>query len=182
MPVIAENLGVITEGVTALMDQFEFPGMAILQFAFDSDPTNDFLPHNFQSNLVAYTGTHDNDTIVGWWENTASTQDAAAIERAKQFCRTYLNLDQQRDVHWAFCRALLGSVADMAIIPLQDILGLGGSARMNIPGEGSGNWEWRYVTGQLSHNDVEKLHHLTWAYGRQPETQEATSAEASTLD
>ncbi len=166
LPVIAENLGVITQGVTDLMEQFDFPGMAILQFAFDSDPSNEFLPHNYQQNLVAYTGTHDNDTVVGWWTNTASTQDAAAIERAHAYCRDYLHLEREPAMHWAFIRALMASVADMVVFPVQDLLGLGAAARMNTPGEGSGNWAWRLQSYQIGDDVAAGLRHLTQTFGR----------------
>ena len=149
---MAENLGVITPEVEALRERFGFPGMAILQFAFGNDPqAPDFKPHNYPRNLVVYTGTHDNDTTVGWWTGAAghSTRSDAEIESEREHARRYLGLDG-REVHWEFIRAALASVADTAIVPAQDLLGLGSEARMNRPGTVSGNWRWRLVPGQLS--------------------------------
>ncbi|RMF56262.1 MAG: 4-alpha-glucanotransferase [Bacteroidetes bacterium] len=168
LPVVAENLGVITDEVTALMERFDFPGMAILQFGFDGDADADFLPHNYTRHLVAYTGTHDNDTIVGWWRETKSTQDAATVERAHRYCWHYLDLDErrEREIHWAFIRALLGSVAGLAIVPVQDLLGLGSEARMNTPGQGAGNWAWRLQEGTLTPEVGRRLRLLTELYGR----------------
>jgi len=174
LPVIAENLGVITPGVVSLMEQFNFPGMAILQFAFDSDADNDFLPHNFQPHLVAYTGTHDNDTVVGWWQNTTSTQSAKAIEKAHAYCRAYLDFTEgnEADLHWRFVHALMASVAVIAIVPLQDLLGLGSEARMNTPGLGSGNWMWRFEPYLLNAEVAERLRTLAEIYGRAPKAEE----------
>ena len=168
LPVIAENLGVITDDVVELMEAFDFPGMAILQFAFDGDADADFLPHNYVRHLVAYTGTHDNDTILGWWTNTQSTQEAETIRRAHQYCRHYLDLDErrEREIHWAFIRALFGSVADLAIVPVQDLLGLGSEARMNTPGKGAGNWAWRFAADALTLPVATRLRTLTQIYGR----------------
>ncbi|MEM8484655.1 MAG: 4-alpha-glucanotransferase [Bacteroidota bacterium] len=169
LPVIAENLGVITEGVTSIMEAFEFPGMAILQFAFDGDPSSEFLPHNYQQHLVAYTGTHDNDTLKGWWFNNQSTQEAAAIERARNYARAYLDLEGKADehLHWPFNRALLASVAALAVLPLQDVMGLGQHARMNTPGTvGDANWSWRFTFDMLSAEAVTHLGKLTKLYGR----------------
>lgn len=170
LPVVAENLGVITKGVTDLMERFDFPGMAILQFAFDSGPENEFLPHNFPHALVAYTGTHDNDTFVGWWTDTQSTQAAEVIEQAHRYCRAYLDLrpGEERDIAWAGIRALMASVADRVVIPLQDVLGYGGAARMNTPGKEAGNWGWRYAERALTPGHGARLRHLVELYGRVP--------------
>lgn len=170
LPVIAENLGVITDDVTALMEQFAFPGMAILQFGFDGDPTNEFLPHNYVRNLVAYTGTHDNDTVMGWWQGAHhSTQDAATIQKSRDYASTYLNFAGHEAPHWAFIRALFASVADYAVVPMQDLLGLGSDARMNTPGEAAGNWGWRYRPGHLTHGLADRLKQMTEVYGRAAE-------------
>ena len=169
LPVIAENLGVITAGVTSIMEAFEFPGMAILQFAFDGDASSEFLPHNYQQHLVAYTGTHDNDTLKGWWFNNQSTLEASAVERAREYAQNYLQLHQTPDehLHWPFNRALLASVAALAVLPLQDILGLGQQARMNTPGTvGAANWSWRFTFDMLSDDVIAHLGHLTKLYGR----------------
>lgn len=170
LPVVAENLGVITKGVTDLMEQFGFPGMAILQFAFDSGPENEFLPHNYDEALVAYTGTHDNDTFLGWWTNTQSTQAAAVIERAHRYCRDYLNVEREgeSEIGWAGIRALMSSVAARVVIPLQDVLGYGGKARMNTPGEESGNWGWRFQETALRPKHARRLRSLAELYGRLP--------------
>src|SRR5205085_11196734 len=131
LPIIADDLGVITPDVEALRDDFGLPGMRILQFAFGGDVKNHDLPHNYIRNSVVYTGTHDNDTTVGWFESVAgpgSTRATEQIERERKFCLDYLNSDGA-EIHWDFTRALLASVADTAIIPLQDVLGLGNEAR-----------------------------------------------------
>jgi len=168
LPVVAENLGVITPEVEALREELGFPGMAILQFAFGNDAhADDFKPHNYPRNLVVYTGTHDNDTTVGWWTGAAghSTRSDTEIEGERELARRYLGLDG-RDVHWEFIRAALGSVADTAIVPAQDLLGLGTDARMNRPGTVGGNWRWRLVPGQLTLDTARKLAVTAEIYGR----------------
>jgi 4-alpha-glucanotransferase len=168
LPFVAENLGVITPEVEALRERFGLPGMAILQFAFGSDPQAPaFRPHNYPRNLVAYTGTHDNDTTVGWWSGAAghSTRSDTEIVSEREHARRYLDLDG-REVHWQFIRAVLASVADTAIIPAQDLLGLGNEARMNRPGTVSGNWRWRLVPAQLSRDQARALAVMTETYGR----------------
>ena len=153
LPIVAENLGVITEGVTELMKSFHFPGMSILQFAFDSDMSNEFLPHNLSSDTVAYTGTHDNDTFLGWWTDTVSTQDTETIEKARQFCREYLNMEGKPDSELtrAAIGSLMDSVARLVVTPMQDLLELGADARMNTPGTvGGRNWGWRMKPEVLS--------------------------------
>ena len=142
--------------------------MAILQFAFGNDPqAPDFKPHNYPRNLVVYTGTHDNDTTVGWWTGAAghSTRSDTEIENEREHARRYLGLDG-REVHWEFIRAVLASVADTAIVPAQDLLGLGSEARMNRPGTASGNWRWRLRPGQLTRETARKLAVMTETYGR----------------
>jgi 4-alpha-glucanotransferase len=169
LPIIAEDLGVITPDVEALRDDFGFPGMRILQFAFGGDPRNVDLPHNYIRNVVVYTGTHDNDTTVGWFKSDAgagSTRSAEQIERERRFCLDYLKSDG-REIHWDFIRAVLASVADTAIIPLQDVLGLGNSARMNLPNSTSGNWSWRYRADALNDETRDRLKALTTLYGRE---------------
>src|SRR4029450_1269499 len=136
LPIVAENLGVITPEVEALRERYDFPGMAILQFAFGTDPQgNTFLPHNYERNLVGYTGTHDNDTVVGWWTGGVgdSTRSLEDVKQEKVYTQKYLMSDG-REVHWDMIRALLGSVANLAVVPLQDVMGLGNEARMNVPG------------------------------------------------
>ncbi|HMB90327.1 MAG TPA: 4-alpha-glucanotransferase, partial [Rhodothermales bacterium] len=168
LPLLAENLGIITDEVTALMKHFGFSGMAVLQFAFGQDADMEFLPHNFTPNLVAYTGTHDNDTLIGWWTQAASTRDAEAEARERTYAHQYLNLDpaDEREVHWRCIRLLMGSVARLVVTPLQDILGLGSEARMNTPGTESGNWTWRVHPDQLTQEHIFRLKALTRIYGR----------------
>jgi 4-alpha-glucanotransferase len=168
LPFVAENLGVITPEVEALRERLGLPGMAILQFAFGSDPqAPDFKPHNYPRNRVVYTGTHDNDTTMGWWTGADrhSTRSDTEIENEREHARCYLGLDG-REVHWEFIRAALASVADTAIVPAQDLLGLGSEARMNRPGTVSGNWQWRLAPGQLSRDTARKLAAMTETYER----------------
>ena len=168
LPIIAEDLGVITPDVVALRDDFGFPGMRILQFAFSGDTKNIDLPHNYIANVVAYTGTHDNDTTVGWFESVAgegSTRTAEQIERERKFCLDYLNSDG-KEIHWDFIRAVFASVANTAIVPLQDVLGLGAEARMNLPNSTQGNWSWRHRAGELTETMASRLQQLTKLYGR----------------
>ena len=168
LPIIAEDLGVITPDVVTLRDDFGFPGMRILQFGFGGDAKNIDLPHNYVTNVVAYTGTHDNDTTVGWFESVAgegSTRTATQIERERQFCLDYLNSDG-KEIHWDFIRAVLASVANTAIVPLQDVLGLGTEARMNLPNSTEGNWSWRHRAGVLTDAIAFRLKQLTTLYGR----------------
>lgn len=168
LPFVAENLGVITPEVEALREQLGLPGMAILQFAFGDDPqASSFRPHNYRHDLVAYTGTHDNDTTVGWWTGDIghSTRSAHHILLERERARTYLDLDG-REVHWEFIRAVLASVADTAVIPVQDVLGLGSDARMNVPGTASGNWRWRLRPGQFPPAAKARLAAMTAACDR----------------
>jgi 4-alpha-glucanotransferase len=168
LPIIAEDLGVITPDVVALRDDFGFPGMRILQFGFGGDTKNIDLPHNYTTNIVAYTGTHDNDTTVGWFQSVAgegSTRTAKQIEQERTFCLNYLN-SNGKEIHWDFIRALLSSVANTAIVPLQDLLGLGTEARMNLPNSTKGNWTWRFKAGALSEKIGNRLRDLTDWYGR----------------
>jgi 4-alpha-glucanotransferase len=168
LPFVAENLGVITPGVEALRERFGFPGMAILQFAFGTDPQAPaFKPHNYARNLVVYTGTHDNDTTVGWWGSGVghSTRSNAAIEEEHARALQYLNFDGS-DIHWEFIRAVMASVADTAIVPVQDLLGLGSDARLNRPGTSTGNWSWRLRPGQLTREVLHRLAAIGQMYDR----------------
>ena len=157
LPVIAEDLGVITPDVEELRDGYGLPGMKILQFAFDSPEANDFIPHNYNKNCIVYTGTHDNDTIVGWFKS-ASADD-------RKYVLEYLNTDT-KEIHWSFIRLAWSSVANTAIVPMQDLLGLGTRARMNLPGTTRNNWQWRAKAGDFSPELADKLAHLTILYGR----------------
>jgi 4-alpha-glucanotransferase len=141
LPIIAEDLGEINPEVFVLRDQFDLPGMKILQFAFDDDLENEFLPHHYPRNCIVYTGTHDNDTNVGWWDS--------ANEDERAFAREYLGITGE-DISWDLIRAAWKSKANVAITPLQDILSLPTGARMNFPGTLGGNWRWRMRTGDLS--------------------------------
>ncbi len=172
LPVIAEDLGLITPQVEALRDEFDLPGMSILQFAFGSGPANTYLPHNHPKNHVAYLGTHDNDTIMGWWNAGAgaSTRTQAHVKKEKDYARRYLNFEDCDQ--WTFIRALLASPANTAIIPLQDIFGLGNEARMNLPGRSEGNWQWRYTSDMLTDESCDRLLELTEIYGRGKEVEE----------
>lgn len=160
LPFIVEDLGVITPDVEELRDGFGLPGMRILQFAFGGDAKDHHLPHNYINNCVAYTGTHDNDTTVGWWD-----AHAANDSRERDSCMKYLDTDGT-EIHWEFIRAVWGSVADTAIAPLQDILGLGNEARMNLPASLSGNWYWRFKEGDISEEIIARLRDMTEIYGR----------------
>jgi len=169
LPIIAENLGVITPEVEAIRTQFNFPGMAILQFAFGNDPQGpSFRPHNYERNLVAYTGTHDNDTTAGWWSSKGagdSIRTADDVLKEHAFARAYLGL-KNGEIHWALIRAILASVANTAIIPLQDVLGLGSKARMNLPGTSSGNWRWRARPDALTADVAARLREMNSVYDR----------------
>jgi len=150
LPFIAEDLGMITAEVYALRDRLEIPGMRVLQFGFGDVGAHIYLPHKFERNTVVYTGTHDNDTTVGWWRSTANPAE-------KRFAQAYLGPLEDSNVHWAFVRAAQSSVADLCIIPIQDILGLGSEARMNTPSRALGNWSWRYQPGSLTRELAEQL-------------------------
>lgn len=148
LPIIAEDLGFVTEGVEKLRDKYNFPGMKIIQFAFDSDSTNSFLPHNYPQNCVAYTGTHDNDTTIGWYKSAPEVEQHRA--------RVYTKSDGN-NISWELIRLGMYSVADQAIFPLQDFMNLGDEARFNIPGTSSNNWLWRYTEKQLDSINKEAI-------------------------
>jgi len=169
LPIIAENLGVITPEVESIRSRFDFPGMAILQFAFGKDPQGpSFRPHNYERQLAAYTGTHDNDTTVGWWNSSGigdSTRNADDVAKEHAFARAYLNFTDE-PIHWVLIRSILASVADLAIIPLQDLLGLGTEARMNLPGTAKGNWRWRFRPEALTPALATRLREMVTLYDR----------------
>jgi 4-alpha-glucanotransferase len=168
LPIVAEDLGVITPEVEALRDGFGFPGMAILQFAFGNDPqAPSFRPHAYAPDTVAYTGTHDNDTVMGWWRGGAgsSVRTQADVEREKAHAQAYLASDG-KELHWDMIRALHASVADDVITPMQDVLGLGSEARMNTPATLGGNWTWRLRPGELRAEDAARLAQLVELYDR----------------
>jgi len=159
LPIIAEDLGVITDEVVAIRDGFRLPGMKILQFAFSDDPDDAFLPHNYPINCFAYTGSHDNDTTKGWFSN--------ASEQEKDFCRRYLSVSGD-DISWSMMRSIWQSVSSFVLAPMQDLLSLGSEARMNMPGSPSGNWSWRMPTYALSEDLQTRLYELNYLYGRLP--------------
>ncbi len=167
VPVIAEDLGLITPEVEALREQLGFPGTMVLQFAF-SPRDESSKPHNYPRNCVVYTGTHDNDTVVGWFRAAgtgSSTRNPQEMEAERKFALKYIGGDG-KEINWDFIRLALASVAHTAIIPLQDILGLGSEARMNLPGTVEGNWEWRFTFDMLTQEIRSRLREMTDVYGR----------------
>jgi 4-alpha-glucanotransferase len=158
LAIIAEDLGVITPDVAELRDQFHLPGMRVLQFAFGDNDANPFLPHNYIANTVAYIGTHDNDTAVGWWD--------AAPPHVQDFARRYLGIEDGHDIQWTMMGALSRSVANRVVFTMQDVLGLGSEARMNYPGKPERNWEWRFCWEQLQPEYAERLAEMAEQDGR----------------
>ncbi len=169
LPILAEDLGVITPDVEELRDSFNFPGMRILQFAFGGEEQDeDYLPENFRENSVAYSGTHDNDTTYGWFHERASaanTQSESDSDRERTRVLEYLDTDGGQ-IHWDFIEVLLGCPSRIVLFPLQDVLGLGSEARMNLPGRAAGNWSWRFRWEQLTPDLRERLARLTRETGR----------------
>ncbi|MGZ5030334.1 MAG: 4-alpha-glucanotransferase [Methylobacter sp.] len=157
MPLVAEDLGIITPGVEALRDEFELPGMKILQFAFGGGPDNPYLPDNYDKNCIVYTGTHDNDTTLGWLQGIS--------EDEKNHIYNYLG-NPSMPLHCALIHAALASVANIAVIPMQDILELGSEHRMNTPGTTEGNWKWRFQWNQLSHERASRFAYLVDLFNR----------------
>lgn len=157
-PVIAEDLGFLTESVLELVKKTGYPGMKVLQFAFDSREESDYLPHNYPRNCVVYTGTHDNDTTLSWYQRIP--------EPDREYAKQYLNLRGGKKVHWDFIRAALSSVADTAVIPLSDYLGLGSEARINTPSTLGENWKWRMHSSMLTKKLASKIRQMTKMYGR----------------
>lgn len=161
LPIFAEDLGTVTPEVEALRNRFEFPGMKILHFAFGEDGRHPYLPFNYDRNFLVYTGTHDNDTTVAWYEQLEVQERANVL--------TYLGCVSSDGIHWDLIRLAFSSIANFAIIPLQDILGLGTEARMNRPGQPAGNWEWRYHVNALTPDLCDRLKHLTQFFNRAPQ-------------
>jgi 4-alpha-glucanotransferase len=166
LPFIAENLGTITPEVEELRLRFSLPGMAVLQFGFDESGMH--RPNNYVRAQACFTGTHDNDTTVGWWyavqrasRQKSNAEDRAIVNRVKSYFQT-----NGKEIHWSFIQAILTSVADIAIIPLQDVLGLGSEARMNLPGRAKGNWRWRFEKRQIKPAVLKRLRDLTVVCGR----------------
>jgi 4-alpha-glucanotransferase len=162
LPFLAEDLGLVTPEVHALAERFGLPGMRVLQFAFGGG--DQYLPHRYGTNCAVYTGTHDNDTAVGWFESLAPTPEG---RRERRRVLDYLG-SNGRQVHWDLIRVASMSVADLAIFPLQDLLGLGSRARMNVPGTVAGNWSWRCDAAELTPAVAEQMGKLTALYGRGP--------------
>ncbi|MDA8363562.1 MAG: 4-alpha-glucanotransferase [Gammaproteobacteria bacterium] len=157
LPLVAEDLGYITEEVRALRDMFSLPGMRVLQFAFDGGPDNPYLPHRHEVNAVVYTGTHDNDTTLAWYDTLSDNQQSYVVD--------YLGAPAD-PMPWSLIRAALGSVAVLAVLPMQDVLALGTGNRMNTPGTITDNWQWRFTWDQLTTQTVTRLRHLARLYGR----------------
>ncbi len=169
LPIIAEDLGLITPDVEELRDQFGFPGMKVLHFAFGGRVDDPYLPHSYTPHCVVYTGTHDNDTTLGWWR---SLEDE---ERSR--VQIYLARDGS-DICWDLIRLAWSSVAEMAIVPLQDVLNLGSEARMNTPGLAGGNWSWRYTPEMLNEHIAHRLREITTIYNRAPVTEREEGANS----
>jgi 4-alpha-glucanotransferase len=168
--IVAEDLGVLSEEVTGLREAFGFPGMRILQFAFGTDPgAPTFLPEVYVRNTVAYTGTHDNDTVVSWFHDAGehSTRSPEQCEKERRYCTRHLGIPG-REIHWEMIEVLLRSKAGAVMFPLQDVLGLGEEGRMNVPGTTDGNWRWRLQPGQLTADIKHRLAGATEAAGRNP--------------
>jgi 4-alpha-glucanotransferase len=159
LPIVAEDLGIITPDVTELREACGFPGMCVLQFAFGGDASNLYLPHHIRPESVVYTGTHDNDTTRGWWH--------AATTHERDYASAYLAADAT-DIHWAMIRAACNSVATTAVFPLQDVLGLDGAHRMNQPGLPVGNWAWRFEWAMVGSEPARVLGVISAASGRAP--------------
>ncbi|GAA0743612.1 4-alpha-glucanotransferase [Clostridium oceanicum] len=156
--IIAEDLGYLTKEVIDFKNETGYPGMKVLEFAFDSREESDYLPHNYNKNCIVYTGTHDNDTVVGW-KSSAPKEDV-------EFAKKYLNIKDEKDFNWGFIRGALSSVANLSIIQIQDYLGLDSKGRMNIPSTLGGNWQWRIDEKVLDDKLAKKIGSMTRLYGR----------------
>ena len=156
--IIAEDLGYLTKSVLKLVKRTGYPGMKVLQFAFESGADNTYLPHQYTANSVVYTGTHDNNTIRGWYNSLG--------KKERQFVRKYANIRSSRTAAWDLIRLAFGSVADTAIIPIQDYLDIGSEGRINTPSTLGGNWCWRLLPGQLTPELASKMRELAQTYGR----------------
>ena len=167
LPIIVEDLGFLTPSVKKLLKDSGFPGMKVIQFAFDSREDSDYLPHNYPQHCVVYTGTHDNDTVMGWMKT--------APKACVRFAKDYLNLTKEEGYNWGMMRAAWSSVADMAIVPMQDLLGLDSKARINIPSTTGGNWQWRATPEQIDNKLAKKLHKCMQMYARLREEPEEAS-------
>ena len=160
LELVAEDLGILTPEVSQLLAHSGLPGMKVLQFAFDPNSESDYLPHNHCVNSVCYTGTHDNDTLCGWF--------SSAPPENIGFARRYLGLNEQETLHWGMLRGGMTSVSRLFIAPIQDYLGLDSSARTNIPGTSQGNWQWRLRAEQITPALTERMARMAYIYGRHP--------------
>jgi 4-alpha-glucanotransferase len=162
VPVIAEDLGAVTDEALALRDKFKYPGMRVIQFGF-GEGGQYHLPHNFPRRCVAYTGTHDNDTAVGWFKQLAQSNGHVKSQKAKERHKAmrYLGVRDAREIHWAMIKSAMLSPAETVIFPVQDVLGLGAEARMNVPGEAENQWRWRLRAGALTRESAKRLKELT---------------------
>ena len=156
--VIAEDLGFLTPSVLKLVAKTGYPGMKILEFAFDDDEKNAYLPHNYKQNSIVYTGTHDNDTVIGWYQSLS--------RKSRAFAKRYVGIRGSREVNWQFIRLAMASVADTCIIPMQDYLGLGKEARINTPSTLGTNWKWRMAEGVLTNELAARIYDMTKTYAR----------------
>ena len=163
--VIAEDLGFLTDEVIEFLDETGYPGMKILEFAFSGEGSNDYLPQNYERNCIAYTGTHDNDTFLGWFSETGNPEEAA-------IAKEYLGLNKEEGYNWGFIRGVWYSVADVAIAPMQDFLNLGNEARMNFPSTMSDNWQWRAEKNSYDNELASRINRLTKLAGRLEEEEE----------
>ncbi len=161
LPIVAEDLGLITPDVRKVMHRFGLPGMKVLIFAFtENNPAHPYLPHTYEKNCLVYTGTHDNNTVRGWFESEASPEDRERLFR-------YLGGEvPAKEIHWALIRLAMMSVANLVVIPMQDVLGLGDEARMNRPSVAQGNWEWRVLPERITERMSQRLLEMTETYGR----------------
>lgn len=156
--VIAEDLGFLTPSVLKLVAKTGYPGMKIIEFAFDDDEQNAYLPHNYKQNCIVYTGTHDNDTVLGWYQSLG--------RKSRAFAKRYVGIPGRKEVNWQFIRLAMASVADTCIIPMQDYLGLGKEARINTPSTLGTNWKWRMAEGALSEELAARIYEMTKTYAR----------------
>ena len=169
LPIIVEDLGFLTPSVHKLLKDSGFPGMKVIQFAFDSREDSDYLPHNYPKHCVVYTGTHDNDTCMGWIET--------APKQAVKYAKEYLNLTKEEGYNWGLMRGAWSSVADMAIVPMQDLIGLGSEARINTPSTIGNNWKWRATADQIDNKLAKKLLKYMVMYGRERAKEEPAEDE-----
>jgi 4-alpha-glucanotransferase len=162
LPFLAEDLGDVDEKVFALRDQFKLPGMKVLQFAFGEEmPVSPHIPHNYSKNFIVYTGTHDNNTVRGWYRTDS---DELVKNTVQQYLARTITEEEIAD---NFIRMAYSSVAQVAILPIQDILGLDESARMNTPSQAQNNWTWRLLPNQVTQDVINKLQEYLWIYLRQ---------------